>query len=123
MAEERQTTLKGNPLALVGPELAVGDAAPDFELTANDLSAVTLESTGSGVRIFSVVPSLDTPVCDEQTRRFNKEAAELGAIDIYTVPAAICRSPRNAGAAPPASIRSRPLPTTRTATSEKLGVR
>jgi thiol peroxidase len=85
MAEERKTTLKGDPLALVGPQLAVGDTAPDFELTANDLSAVTLESTGNGVRIFSVVPSLDTPVCDEQTKRFNKEAAELGAVDIYTV--------------------------------------
>ena len=85
MAQERTTTMKGNPLALAGPQLKVGDKAPDFEVTSVDLQPVTLASTGNGVRIFSVVPSLDTPVCDQQTRRFNEEAAKLGGVEIYTV--------------------------------------
>ena len=84
MADERTTTFKGDPLVLVGPELKAGDQVPDFELTGNDLSAVSLSQT-SGTRIFSVVPSLDTPVCDQQTRRFNEEAAGIGDVTIYTV--------------------------------------
>ncbi len=80
----RQVTLKNNPFTLEGEALAPGQAAPDFTLTGNDLSAVSLADT-SGVRIFSVVPSLDTPVCDQQTRRFNQEAASLGDVSIYTV--------------------------------------
>jgi thiol peroxidase len=79
------TTLKGNPLTLVGPELKDGDAAPNFEMVDNGLQAVDLAKTGSSVRIFSVVPSLDTPVCDAQTKRFNEEAAALAGVDIYTV--------------------------------------
>lgn len=77
--------MKGNPLVLVGPELKPGDTAPDFDVTGNDLTPVKLADTGKGVRIFSVVPSLDTPVCDQQTRRFNEEAAKLGGIEIFTV--------------------------------------
>ena len=80
----RTTTLKGNPLELVGPELKAGDMAPDFQSVDTGLKPLTLASTGAGVRIFSVVPSLDTPVCDAQTRRFNEEAAKLGGVDIYT---------------------------------------
>jgi thiol peroxidase len=79
------TTLKGNPLTLVGPELKVGDTAPDFTLTDNGLKAVTLYDTGNGVRIISVVPSLDTPVCDAQTKHFNEAAAGLPGVDILTV--------------------------------------
>jgi thioredoxin-dependent peroxiredoxin len=79
------TTLKGNPLTLVGPELKTGDKAPEFELTDNGLQPVTLASTGQAVRIFSVVPSLDTPVCDAQTKRFNEEASRLPGVEIYTV--------------------------------------
>lgn len=79
------TTLKGNPLTLVGPELKAGDPAPDFEAVDKTLQPVTLKGTGGGVRIFSVVPSLDTPVCDMQTKRFNEEAAKLPNIKIYTV--------------------------------------
>ena len=85
MADERTTTLQGNPLALAGTELKAGDAAPDFELTANDMSAVNLAATGNGTRVFLAVPSLDTPVCDAETRRFNEEAAGLGDVKIYTV--------------------------------------
>src|SRR6185503_8286427 len=51
----------------------------------NGLKAVTLKDTGSSVRIISVVPSLDTPVCDAQTKRFNEEAAKLSGVDIFTV--------------------------------------
>jgi len=71
------TTMKGNPLTLIGPELQVGDHAPDFSVVDGTLSPVNLEKTGSHVRIISVVPSLDTPVCDLQTKRFNEEAAQL----------------------------------------------
>ena len=81
---DRQVTLKGNPFTLLGSELSTGAAAPDFTLSGNDLKPVTLADTDS-VRIFSVVPSLDTPVCDAQTRRFNVEADKLGGVKIYTV--------------------------------------
>jgi len=80
----RQTKLKGDPLDLIGPELKPGDAAPAFSLAANNLSAVTLDET-SGVRVINVVPSLDTPVCDMQIKRFNKEAANLEGVSIYCV--------------------------------------
>jgi thiol peroxidase len=78
-------TLKGNPLTLVGPELKVGDRAPDFTAVTRDLKPFTLAETGGRVRIFSVVPSLDTPVCDTQTRRFNKEITDLPGTTIYTI--------------------------------------
>jgi len=79
------TTLKGKPFTLVGPELKAGDAAPDFDVVDGTLSPVHLSDTGNKTRVFSVVPSLDTPVCDMQTKRFNEEAAKLDGVDIYTV--------------------------------------
>jgi thiol peroxidase len=79
------TTLKGNPLTLIGPELKAGDAAPDFHTVDNGLKPVTLKDTGSQVRIISVIPSLDTPVCDAQTKRFNEEAGKLPNVSIITV--------------------------------------
>jgi thiol peroxidase len=79
------TTLMGNPMTLVGPELKVGDKAPDFAALDNALKPVRLSDTGHKTRIFSVLPSLDTPVCDAQTKRFNEEAATLNGVDIYTV--------------------------------------
>jgi len=79
------TTLRGNPKTLIGPELKAGDKAPDFSVTDDKLGDVNLAGTGSGVRIFSVVPSLDTPVCDAQTKRFNEEAAKLPSVSIYSV--------------------------------------
>lgn len=78
-------TLKGAPLTLVGPELKPGDVAPDFECVDVNLKPVKLADTGRGVRIFSVVPSLDTPVCDAQTKRFNDEAAKLPGLAVYAV--------------------------------------
>ncbi len=80
----RQTLLMGKPKELAGPELKVGEKAPDFELVDKTLSPVTLGDGGS-VRIFSVVPSLDTPVCDAQTKRFNDEVAKLSGVEVITV--------------------------------------
>jgi len=71
-------------MTLVGPEAKTGQKAPDFQGVDNSLQPVTLASTGQGVRIFSVVPSLDTPVCDIQTKRFNEEAGKLPGVTIYT---------------------------------------
>jgi len=79
------TTMRGNPLTLVGPELKPGDAAPDFSVVDSSLKPVTLADTAGHVRIVSVVPSLDTPVCDAQTKRFNDAATSLPGIDILTV--------------------------------------
>jgi thiol peroxidase len=79
------TTLKGKPLTLIGPQLKAGDPAPDFDVVDGTLSPVHLADTGQKTRVFSLVPSLDTPVCDAQTKRFNEEAAKLADVDIYTV--------------------------------------
>jgi len=70
-------TFKGNPLTLLGAELKVGDSIPEAALLANDLSPVQLSSYKGKICVISVVPSLDTPVCDMQTRRFNEEAGNL----------------------------------------------
>jgi len=79
-------TIHGSPLTLVGSGLKVGDPAPDFELLDNDLSPVRLSSFRGKVLIISSVPSLDTPVCDMETRRFNEEAGKLGEdVRILTV--------------------------------------
>ena len=77
--------MRGNPMTLVGPELKAGDAAPDFNVVDSGLKPVTLADTAGHVRLVSVVPSLDTPVCDAQTKRFNEAAASLPGIDILTV--------------------------------------
>ena len=79
-------TFKGNPLTLLGPEIKLGDRAPEFQVLAQDLSPVSLSSGRGKVRLISVVPSLDTPVCDAQTRRFNEEAATLPAgVEVWTI--------------------------------------
>ncbi len=78
-------TFKGNPITLLGSEVKVGDTAPEFTVLANDLSPVTLADSAGQVRIISVVPSLDTGVCDAQTRRFNEEAAKLDNVKVLTV--------------------------------------
>lgn len=70
-------TFQGNALTLLGDALQVGAKAPDAELLGNDLSAVKLSGYYEGISIVSSVPSLDTPVCDMQTRRFNEEAGKL----------------------------------------------
>ncbi|MDP3283788.1 MAG: thiol peroxidase [Desulfobacterales bacterium] len=79
--EERTglVTMRGNPMTLAGRALKVGDKAPDFEVTGNDMKPVKFSSFSGKACIISAVPSLDTPVCDMETRRFNKEAAGLGS--------------------------------------------
>jgi len=72
-------TFKGNALTLLGAELKVGDKAPDFTVTDNGLGAVNLSDFKGSTVIISAVPSLDTPVCEMQTKRFNEEAAKLDA--------------------------------------------
>jgi thioredoxin-dependent peroxiredoxin len=72
-------------MTVLGPELKAGDKAPDFHAVDDSLKPVDLAATGKGVRIFSVVPSLDTPVCDAQTKRFNEEAGKLPDVSIYTI--------------------------------------
>ncbi len=69
---------RGNPLTLVGDEVKVGDKAPDFVALANDLSPIEFSSFRGKVCVLSSVTSLDTAVCDMQTRRFNEEAERLG---------------------------------------------
>ena len=79
-------TMKGNPLTLVGKELMVGDPAPDFEVLDNDLTPVRLSSFKGNICVVCSVPSLDTPVCDMETRRFNEEAGKLGSdVRILTI--------------------------------------
>jgi thiol peroxidase len=88
MAIERPngTKFQGNPLTLIGPEIRVGDKAPAFTARGQDLKPFSLEDTKGKIRLFSAVPSLDTPVCDAETRRFNVEAAKLGdKVEIVTV--------------------------------------
>ena len=70
-------TFKGKPLALVGPQLKPGDKAPDFACVTSSLEVVSLGTTPPKARMFSVVPSLDTPVCSEQTRKFDQAIAGL----------------------------------------------
>jgi thiol peroxidase len=72
-------TMKGSPLTLVGNEVKVGEPAPDFEVLDNNLKPVKLSSFHSKICIISSVPSLDTSVCDMETRRFNEEAGKLGS--------------------------------------------
>ncbi|RIX54069.1 thiol peroxidase [Paenibacillus nanensis] len=80
MSQERTgvATLKGNPITLLGPELKAGDKAPDFTLNKSLTEAVSLQEFAGKVKLISVVPSIDTGVCDAQTRRFNEAAAALG---------------------------------------------
>ncbi|MFD1019042.1 thiol peroxidase [Thalassobacillus hwangdonensis] len=78
-------TFKENPVTLLGEEVKVGDQAPDFKVLANDLSEVTLNDYNGYVKLISVVPSLDTGVCDQQTRRFNEEADKLDNVKVLTV--------------------------------------
>ena len=88
MSQERTgvITFKGNPMTLLGPDVKVGAAAPDFRVVDNGLQPVTRDSAKGKVQLITVVPSLDTPVCDTMTRKFNEEAAKLpDTVAVYTV--------------------------------------
>ena len=79
-------SMKGNPLTLIGNEVRAGEAAPDFVALDNNLTPVKLSAYRNQICILSSVPSLDTPVCDMETRKFNEEASKLGdKIQILTI--------------------------------------
>ena len=78
-------TLKGNPVKLVGNEVKVGDAAPDFKTQKSDLSDYNLSSSAGKTRILLSIPSLDTPVCDAETKRFNEEASKVPGVEIACI--------------------------------------
>jgi len=85
--EKRSNVIKfaGNAMTLIGKEIKVGDKAPDFSALAPDLSSLSLSSTKGQVRVISVVPSIDTPVCDMQTRWFNEEAAKIDGLTVLSI--------------------------------------
>jgi thiol peroxidase len=88
MTQERSGvyTFKGHPVTLIGPELKVGDKAPDATVSVSFADQVQISKYDGKVKLISVVPSLDTGVCDAQTRRFNEEAANLGEdVTILTI--------------------------------------
>lgn len=70
-------TMRGNPVTLLGPELHPGDTAPEFVVVDATLNPVRLADFAGKIKLISVVPSLDTPVCELQTKRFNEAAAQL----------------------------------------------
>lgn len=81
----KQITFHQEPVTILGNEVKVGDKAPDFTVLSNDLKEVTLEDYKGKVKLISVVPSLDTGVCSEQTRRFNEEADKLNNVHVLTI--------------------------------------
>jgi thiol peroxidase len=90
MATERKgvITFKGGPLTLIGPEIKVGDTAPNFKVLNSSLQEITLDNFKGKTLIISVAPSLDTPVCSLQTQRFNKEIPQLPAgVEVITISA------------------------------------
>lgn len=101
MERKGAVTFKGNPLTLLGAEIKKGDKAPDFKTTGKDLKELTLKDFAGKAKIISVTPSLDTPVCDAQARRFNQEAARLPGVAIINIsmdlPFAISRFCTTAG--------------------------
>jgi thiol peroxidase len=79
-------SFKGNPVNLLGNEVKAGQAAPDFKVQKSaDMSDYTLSSGAGKTRIIASVPSLDTPVCDLETKRFNEEASKLSSVEIVTI--------------------------------------
>lgn len=101
MERKGAVTFKGNPLTLLGTELKKGDKAPEFRAIGKDLKEVSLKDFAGKAKIISVTPSLDTPVCDAQARRFNQEAAKLPGVAIINIsmdlPFAISRFCTTAG--------------------------
>jgi thiol peroxidase len=80
-----QVTLKGNAIELAGKAIGVGTLAPAFSLQATDMSEVTLASTAGKTRIIATLPSLDTPVCHQETKRFNDEVAKSKDLAVFVV--------------------------------------
>lgn len=121
MSQERAgaAAFKGNPLTLIGPELKVGDKAPDFQVNKTLVDSVSLKDYAGKIKLISVVPSIDTGVCDAQTRRFNEAAASLGDnVAVLTISVDL-PSLRLAGVVPQASIKSSCCRTTNLKASAK----
>ncbi|RJS63390.1 thiol peroxidase [Priestia filamentosa] len=78
-------TFLNKPVTLLGNEVKVGDTAPDFTVLNNELNPVTLQDSKGKVRLISVVPSIDTGVCDAQTRRFNEDASTISNVEVLTI--------------------------------------
>jgi thiol peroxidase len=87
MDSERKggTTFKGNPLTLLGPVIKVGQKAPGFRVVAGDLSEVSLAKSEGKTRLFITVPSLDTPVCEQETKKFNQAVSGIPGVQTYVV--------------------------------------
>ncbi|MFS0883172.1 lipid hydroperoxide peroxidase [Bacillus sp. 7586-K] len=80
-----EITFLNKPVTLIGSEVQIGDTVPDFTVLDNELNEVTLSNSVGKVRIISVIPSIDTGVCDAQTRRFNEEASNLSNVEVLTI--------------------------------------
>ena len=80
-----EITFLNKPVTLIGSEVQIGDTVPDFTVLDNELNEVTLSNSVGKVRIISVIPSIDTAVCDAQTRRFNEEASNLSNVEVLTI--------------------------------------
>lgn len=78
-------TFHHEPVTLIGTEVKVGDQAPNFTVLSNDLKEVTLDDYKGKTKLISVVPSIDTGVCSEQTKRFNEEADKIGNVQVLTI--------------------------------------
>ncbi len=85
MIHMANVTFQHDPVTLVGNEVKVGDEAPAFKVLSNDLEEVTLDDYQGKVKLISVVPSIDTGVCADQTKRFNEEADKIGNVKVLTV--------------------------------------
>ncbi|AND84428.1 thiol peroxidase [Clostridium tyrobutyricum] len=79
-----QLKFQGKPVTLSGNTVKVGDTVPDFTVIDNNLNPISLKDT-KGVRILLTVPSIDTPVCDLETRTFNEKASEIPGVTVYTI--------------------------------------
>lgn len=78
-------TFQQDPVTLLGKEISVGDEAPDFTVLSNDLKEVSLDDYKGKVKLIAAVPSVDTGVCSDETKRFNEEADKLDNAHVLTV--------------------------------------
>ncbi|RKQ30555.1 thiol peroxidase [Oceanobacillus halophilus] len=80
-----QVTFQHEPVTLLGNEVKVGDTAPDFTVLSNDLKEVSLNDYEGKVKLIAAVPSVDTGVCAEETKRFNQVAGNLDNVQVLTI--------------------------------------
>ena len=85
MMHMAQVTFNQDPVTLLGTEVKIGDDAPDFTVLSNDLKEVSLKDYDGKVKLITTVPSVDTGVCSQETKRFNEEADKLDNVHVLTV--------------------------------------